>query len=77
MTGAGANAMAAEGRGRVEDGAETHLALVSWRAHVALTGSHYRLRPTVPCHPARAGLSRIGACHGVRATLVGASKMVG
>ena len=72
--------MAAEERGRVEDGVATHLAQVSWRPLVALTGSSDRLGPTytVPCtHAPRAGLGRIRVCHGIRATLVDVSKMVG
>ena len=69
--------MVAEGRGRVEDGAVTHLAQVSWRALVALTGSSYRLGRTVPCHAPRAGLGRLSARHGIRATLVDVSKMAG
>ena len=70
--------MAAEERGRVEDGVATHLAQVSWRPLVALTGSSYRLGPTVPCtHAPRAGLGRIRVCHGIRAPLVDVSKMVG
>ena len=68
--------MVSEGRGRVEDGAVTHLAQVSWRPLVALTGSSYRLGPTVPCHAPRAGVGRLSACHGIRGMLVDASRML-